>query len=129
MLQLHYKDLREVDKAKIQEAKEMLSQEWKDKRADYMSHKITHAEFYLWVAEKVGIAWGNSDEFLGRPLAYWVEKYNGDEWLNNVPLELFDRQFPIYERGARASGMWIALADCTCVYKAIIKQKVLQAAK
>lgn len=105
----------------------MISQAWTDKRAQYMDKVITHAEFYLWVAEQVHIAWGDSDTFLGYTLAEWAERYNADEWLNNVPLYLFDSQFPNYSYLAQRAGVWNSLADCTCVYKAIIRQKVLDA--
>jgi len=94
------------------------------KRQDYMERKITHSEYYLWLAGQLGIAW-TGDTFLGHDVSWWASKYAKDANLNNVPLARFDAMFGMFRVAAYNAGYKApSYCDCTCVYKAVIAAKV-----
>jgi hypothetical protein len=101
----------------------MTSELYNQKRQAYLAHKMTHDEFYLWVASVINWNWRLAS--MGYSVEWWAEKYEQDEHLNNVPLKWFDNYYLVFLNSARGKGVWVAPADCVCVLKAIIRQKML----
>lgn len=89
-----------------------LQAEHDEKRKQYMAHQITHADFYLWLADAIGIMCCNL------PVAIDRIQASKDEHLNDIPLSLWDRQDPTVRRLAVQAGMrsW-SLCDTVCVLK------------
>ena len=59
-------------------------------RSDYMSDKVTHAEYYRSMAKDAGVSYANVDpKFLARVKKALAE---GDEHLNSIPLHEWDNR-------------------------------------
>ena len=83
-----------------------------------------HHGYFMEMANAVGIGWGDSDEFMGKGLNYWAEKYKKDEHLNNHPLEAFDGYYPWHSsQCGPILGVW-SMSYTVCCLKAVIKQKI-----
>lgn len=93
------------------------------KRKQYMANEITHAEFYLWLADAIGIAVGNLPVSLDRIRA------SHDEHLNDILLHLWDKCDPIVRRKAVRAGMqaW-SLSDTVCVLKSYARREASKVA-
>jgi hypothetical protein len=88
-------------------------------RADYMSGKITFAEYYREIARIAGISWRNH-HFLPNVKAALA---SGDEHLNSISLATWD-VIGTYSRGAIARAKremgdagGVSMADIVCVHK------------
>jgi hypothetical protein len=97
----------------------VLQEEHDAKRKQYLANEITFAEFYLWLADSIGIIRANLPVGIDRIAA------STDEHLNDIPLMLWDRQDPIVRRLAVQRGMrsW-SLSDTVCVLKAFARREV-----
>jgi hypothetical protein len=88
-----------------------------NKRAEYMAGTISHADYYLWLAEFIGASRIDvpvSDERLLK---------STDEYLNDTPIEIWDNQDYVVRKLAYAKGLPWSLSDTVCVLKAIAKQR------
>ena len=68
---------------------EMRTTEHAPTRADYMAHRVSHADYYRALAKTAGVSYSNADPaFLRRVKAALS---SGDEHLNSIPLRVWDR--------------------------------------
>ena len=83
----------------------MTNQElYNEKRRDYIEGTLTHAEFYRWVAEFIGVSVQNLP-------ASWTAN-----WSN---LAFWDRQHPFVCHKAFAKGLAWSLSDTVCTMKQV----------
>jgi hypothetical protein len=88
-------------------------------RADYMSGKVTFAEYYREIARIAGISWRNHG-MLGQVKTALA---SGDEHLNSIPLQSWDTlgaySRPAIARALRVMGDTggVSMADIVCVHK------------
>jgi len=61
---------------------------------------------------------------MGKPIAWWFEKYQADEHLNNVPLKEFDAYHDSFRHSAGRKGISASLSDNVCTMKVIIGRAV-----
>ena len=89
-----------------------------------MTNKTTkeHYEKYSGIAKKGGFSLAGKDEFMGRTKKEWIELYNEDEHLNNVPLKEWDIHF--FNPWVRQNGV-NSLCDCVCLYKHMVKYDII----
>jgi len=92
--------------------KTQLQEQHDFKRKQYMENEISHKEFYLWLADSIGITVSD--------LPVPIEKIRAshDEHLNDITLRLWDAKDPIVRGKAVRAGMrsW-SLSDTVCVLK------------
>jgi hypothetical protein len=86
-----------------------------EKRKLYMDGKITHTEFYLWLASFIGVTKAHL------PVSQETINKSTDVHLNDIPLKLWDNQDYIVRRLAYAKGLAWSLSDTVCTLKAIAK--------
>ena len=84
--------------------------------------KREHYEKYDGMAKKGGFSLSGHDAFMGRTKEEWVDLYNEDEHLNNVPLKEWDMKF--YNPVVRQNGV-NSLCDCVCLYKHLVKRDIV----
>lgn len=94
------------------------------KRKEYMDNKITHEEFYLWLADAIKVTVSDLPVSLDRILM------STDPHLNDIPLHQWDRRNPIVRGKAVRAGMraW-SLCNTVCVLKAFAKRESLCSTK
>lgn len=88
-----------------------------EKRKLYMDGKLTHQEFYSWLAEEIGISIGNLPVTLDRV------RESQDSALNDISLHKWDGEHGTVARLARDAGMrsW-SLSDSVCCLKAFARK-------
>jgi hypothetical protein len=91
-------------------------------RARYMSHAISHDEYYLWLAKDLGLgAWLV-------PVSRERLLQSKDPHFNDIPLAIWDRCDPHVRACLRipAGGGSIgwSLSDTVCVLKALARESV-----
>jgi hypothetical protein len=97
-----------------------LQEEYDSKRKQYLDNRISHAEFYLWLADSIGIAEHDLPVGLDRIRA------SKDKHLNDIQLHAWDMRDGIVRYKAVRSGMRVwSLCDTVCV----LKNFALRAAK
>ena len=98
-------------------------------RADYMSGKVSFADFYRAVANTAGISYRNADPaFLARVKAALA---SGDEHLNTIPLVEWDHRgcgLLAAARAFKAHGDFDSMAGRVCLLKQVAKDAVQEAA-
>lgn len=88
------------------------------KRKQYvMENKLTHAEFYHWLGQEIGITVSDL------PVSVEQVRQSKDEHLNDIPLKLWDGQDYIVRGKAVRAGMraW-SLSDTVCVLKQFARE-------
>lgn len=80
-------------------------------RDRYMSHEITHRQFYLWLSNFIGL----SDNLI--PVSNDRIKASNDKYLNDIPLGVWDRMDGIVRHYAYQRGLPWALSDTVCCLK------------
>lgn len=85
-------------------------------RKEYMDGKITHQDYYMKIAEMIGV----SKRHL--PVSEERIKKSTDEHLNDIPLIEWDNMHPIIHSRANRAGLkcW-SLSETVCVLKAVAK--------
>jgi hypothetical protein len=95
-----------------------MQEQYDEHRRAYLTGKITHSQFYLWLADAIDLGVG--------AVPFTIERIrrSNDEYLNDLPLHIWDRQDPIVRRKAARSGIkaW-SLSDTVCVLKAIARRE------
>lgn len=88
-----------------------------EKRKEYLDHKLGHDDFYLWLADSIGV----TEKMLPVPVAR--VRQSNDQHLNDIPLNLWDRRDPLVRHNAFQAGMksW-SLSDSVCVLKAVARR-------
>lgn len=101
----------------IQEpSKQWCRERFADQRSLYMSGQITFAEFYLWLGEFIGVRAKQLPVSLDRIRA------STDEHLNDIPLNMWDRQDHVVRQRAYAKGLAWSQSDTVCVLKALARK-------
>ena len=95
-------------------------------RSDYMSDKVTHAEYYRSMAKDAGVSYVNADPaFLGRIRRALA---NGDEHLNTIPLAEWDIRamslLPSVNATFKAYGEGNSLSARVCLIKQAARDAV-----
>lgn len=95
-----------------------LQEQYNAKHQEYLNGIISHAEFYTWLADEIGITVGNLPVTLDRIRA------STDEHLNDITLRLWDNQDGIVRHKAVRAGMrsW-SLCDTVCVLKSFARRE------
>lgn len=86
-------------------------------RARYMDREITHAEYYEWLADAIGVTTANLPVSLDRIRA------STDEYLNDIPLHRWDAMDFTVRHYAR--GLAWSLSDTVCMLKAVARRACL----
>ncbi len=97
---------------------EVNQQKYDNQRKRYMNQKITHEEFYLWLAKFIGIT--EQDLPVNRERIMRSQ----DPHLNDIPLKLWDDKDPLIRRRAYDKGIAWSLCDTVCALKALAKQSI-----
>jgi hypothetical protein len=100
---------------KTQMKNEANQTKYNEQRKLYMDGKITHKEFYLWLASFIGATKAQlpvSQERIDR---------SKDEHLNDIPLKLWDNQDYIIRPMAYAKGIAWSLSDTVCTLKTLAR--------
>jgi hypothetical protein len=90
----------------------------------YLDHEITHDEFYLWLADKLGY----KAVWYHLPVPIKQIKASTDPHLNDIPLALWDAKHEPMCRLAWApenAFPW-SLCETVCVLKAVAKREAAQ---
>lgn len=86
----------------------------------YMDGKLSHSEYYLWLAGFIG---ANKTHL---PVSLDRIRQSRDEHLNDILLPLWDRRDPMIRQLAYAKRLPWSLSDTVCVLKAIaVKEATL----
>jgi hypothetical protein len=93
-------------------------------RQDYMTGKVSHEEYYGYIAELAGISFSNSKEFIEKRIVPALEA--GDEHLNTIALRNWDimaaNASPAIKRALKqVEGEFYSMAIGVCVMKAAAK--------
>jgi hypothetical protein len=86
-----------------------------EKRKLYMEDKITHKDFYLWLASFIGVTKAQL------PVSQDCINASQDENLNDIPLQLWDTQDYIVRLKAYNRGLPWSKSDTVCVLKALAR--------
>lgn len=88
------------------------------KRKQYMDGKLSHEDFYCWLADSIKITKDNLPVTLNRV------RESADPHLNDISLYLWDRKDQIVRYKAVQAGMraW-SLSDTVCVLKNFAKRE------
>ncbi len=103
-----------MDKAAREANKGLLT----SNRALYMSGEWTHAQYYGWLADLLGVR----EKDIPASIAEVREALKTDEHLNNIPLNLWDRRDALMRPRAYSAGLPWSLSDTVCTLKARAKQ-------
>lgn len=87
-------------------------------RQRYMSGKLTHDAYYLWLAQFIGAT------FAQVPFSREQIAGSTNEHLNDLPLITWDRRDAIIRPMAGRKGLPWSLSDTVCVLKALAKKEV-----
>lgn len=85
------------------------------KRSLYMDNKISHREYYLWLADFIG-ATIKMVPFTDKEIAASKDKH-----LNDLPLRIWDNQDYVIRQLAYNKGLAWSLSDTVCVLKALAR--------
>ena len=91
--------------------------EYQRERDRYMGKEITHAEFYLWLADWVGIG-----ESLIPASAAEVER-STDPHLNDIQLGRWDNMDSACRAKASQKGIAWSLCDTVCCLKSLARRR------
>lgn len=101
------------------EAKEAYRTFAAHQRQRYMSNELSHDDYYLWLADWVGL--GNSlIPFPADKIALALAK--GDKHLNTLPLMGWDRMDGTVRVYVRRKGLAWSLSDTVCCLKAMARR-------
>lgn len=89
-------------------------------RSLYMEGKISHAKYYLWLADLVGANYSD--------IPFDDEKLlnSKDEHLNDLPLRKWDNMDVLIRRKAYSRGLPWSLSDTVCVLKSLARKKIVE---
>jgi len=84
-----------------------------EQRAKYMNHELSHHDYYIWLAKFIG---ANKSML---PVSQSRINQSTDEYLNDIPLKLWDNQDYLIRRLAYNKGLAWSESDTVCVLKTI----------
>jgi hypothetical protein len=91
-----------------------LQERYTDKRKAYMVGKMSHFEFYVWLAKAIGV----TENDLPFSLSEIASALPSDKSLNNLPLAMWDKQNCLIQRKAFSKGLKVwSLCDTVCTLK------------
>lgn len=85
-------------------------------RSRYLNHEITFDEYYLWLAEFIGVT------ALMVPVSIERIRESTDPHLNDITLATWDRQDYVVRGLAGRRGLAWSLSDTVCVLKAVARK-------
>lgn len=91
-------------------------------RADYIAHRVSHADYYTSIAQAAGISYADSDSLVQRAQDALAQ---GDEHLNTLPLQFFE--FPVSSAAFKEHGDYPTIAGYVCVRKQALKNAATRA--
>lgn len=96
-----------------------MQEEYNIKRKEYLDGKISHMDFYLWLADRIGI------DYTYLLVELEVLKRSSDKHFNDIPLKWWDSEDAIVRSKASRAGMkqW-SLSDTVCVLKTVARRLV-----
>ena len=89
-----------------------------NERNRYMAGEITHAEYYLWLSDFIGL----TDGLI--PASNERVKASKDEHLNDIPLQSWDNMHDLVRQ--RAGGLAWSLSDTVCCLKAMARRRAAE---
>lgn len=94
-----------------------LQEQYEEKRRENLNNRISHEEFYLWLADSIHIIVSNL------PVPIETIRQSTDPHLNDIPLHKWDSMDGIVRRKAASYGMhsW-SLCDTVCVLKCFARR-------
>lgn len=87
------------------------------KRDDYMSHRISHTDYYLWLSGFIGLTERDllrMDENIASKILL-----STDPHFNDIPLAWWDAQHSVARPRAYAKGLPWSLSDTVCCFKSL----------
>lgn len=88
----------------------------KEKRHQYLTGKLSHDDYYLWLADLVGVTLSDL------PVPLNQIRASTDRHLNDIPLRHWDSRDPIVRHKAYAKGLPWSLSDTGCCLKAVARR-------
>lgn len=102
--------------------KQFMQDSHDDQRRRYMTHEITHAEFYCWLADRIGVKVSDLPVSLER-----IAK-STDPHLNDIPLKLWDNcDFTVRTKSQFAGMRSWSLSDTVCCLKSFARREAQKA--
>ena len=86
------------------------------KRQEYLEGTLSHADYYVWLAEFIGVTTADV------PANTRELQNSKDEHFNDIPLTRWDKQDINVRPKAFAKGLAWSLSDTVCVLKALATQ-------
>ena len=103
---------------KEQTARDMNRAIYKRCREAYIDKRVSHEDFYVWLAGFIGVTAKDlpvsRKTILGSKAAY----------MNDIPLEWWDKSYPLTKMYAFSMGLGWSYSDNVCVMKTLAKQIV-----
>ncbi len=87
------------------------------KRADYMANRISHQEYYCWLADFIGLPDGLI------PFSNAQVAASKDAHLNDLPLHAWDNRHNAVVLYAGSKGLAWSLSDTVCCLKTIARRR------
>ena len=97
----------------------MDKQEMQAQRQRYMNNEISHADYYLWLADGIGITKADL------PVSIDRIRQSQDEHLNDISLVMWDRRDPIIRAKAYHHKLPWSLSDTVCCLKAVARREAI----
>lgn len=96
-----------------------INEHYNENRKLYMDGKMTHDDFYCWLADRLGVTIADLNVTTDKLLA------SKDEHFNDISLTLWDRNDSYIRLRAQREGKrsW-SLSDSVCVAKAVARRWV-----
>ncbi len=94
-----------------------ISEQFKENRSKYLNHEMTHDEFYLWLADAIGVTFGDV------PIPVAEINKSEDVHFNDIALHRWDAGDPWVRQKARRAGFrsW-SLCETVCCLKAVARE-------
>lgn len=89
-------------------------EQYNEQRARYMGREINHQEFYLWLADGIGVTAADL------PVSEEMLRGSTDEHFNDIPLAKWDNRHPTISQ--KAAGLSWSMSDTVCVLKAVARR-------
>jgi hypothetical protein len=97
--------------------KESLNERVREMRGRYLEKEISHDEYYLWLADQIGVTFA----LVPFPKETIKAELKKDRCLNGTPLRAWDAKHPVV--AYYAAGLVWSLSDTVCVLKAVARRE------
>lgn len=89
----------------------------------YMEHKISHDDYYLWLADTIRA------DYSMIPVSDSALLDSTDEYMNDIELHIWDSHDPLVRSLAYSRKLPWSLSDTVCVLKALARKKIKELRK